>query len=446
MERKIETLKELYERAQRVLVKGVSASSRFNPTLGYPLYITSGNGSKIYDIEGREYIDYNLSHGATFLGYNHPRFREAFVKAIEMGLLCGYETEYHYKLANLIVESIPCAEKVRFATSGSEANSVALRISRKFTGKKKYLKFQGHFHGLHDYFVYNTHSLFTELNTEGVITLSVESEGIPQEISGLVEVIPWQNLDILEKVLKSKGREIAAIIMEPINYNSGCFIATKSYMEGVRELCTAYNIVLIYDEVLSGFRTGVGCAQEYYGVKPDLCTLAKAVANGAPLAVIAGKAELMEQLTPIGKVVHSGTYAGHLFPVLAGIASIEEFRKSGFYDNIYCIADKLYQGLQSLFDRHSFPARVKGIGARFGIHFGVKQDITRYEEVAGSFDSKLASQFYYACFERGIYFHNYGTLVKAGHHGFSASHSENDIDLTLQRIDDVLKRVKFKVS
>lgn len=433
-------LEQLFATAQHYLVKGVSASTRFNPTLGYPLYLSRGDGARIYDLEGKGYLDYNLSFGATFLGHNHPRIRQAIERGLDMGIICGYDTDYHSLLARMITEVIPCAELVRFLNTGSEATMVALRVARAYTGKSKILKFEGHFHGLHDPIMFNASSPQAKITPAGYIEPQAESLGVPASLAELVIVIPWKDTAMLEKALQEHGSEIAAVIMEPINYNSGCIVADKDYMQAVRELTIQHGVVLIYDEVLSGFRTGLGGAQEYYGVTPDLCTLAKAIANGLPLAVLAGKREIMEQLAPMGKVSQSGTYTGHLFGVLAAIASLEEMRQPEFYPHIYRLADQLYTGVQELFDRYKIPARIQGLGARFGIFFGVQEEVRHYRQVS-QLDTALAEKFYRGCFDQGIYLHNYGSMVRGGHHGFSAAHTLQDIERTLEGIETVLRQL-----
>src|SRR5581483_11421994 len=264
---------------------------------------------RLFGVDGKDYIDFNLSHGATFLGHGHPIIKQAVQQAMDIGVYAGYETEYHTALARAVVNTIPCAEMVRYANSGSEGTLTTLRMARAYTGKKKLLKFWGHFHGLHDYVLYNAHSpLEPRHDTNPYLPSLVESAGVPSELDDLVIVIPGKDEAALEQAVREHGHEIAAIMMEPINYNQGAISASKEYMQFVRDIATRNNIVLIYDEVLSAFRTGPDCAQGYYGVTPDLCVLAKAVANGAPMAIIAGKADLLNTLTPVGDVLHSGTY------------------------------------------------------------------------------------------------------------------------------------------
>lgn len=431
----------LFDFASRYMVAGVSGSARLNAALGRPLYLTHGDGCRVYDVDGRAYIDYNLSHGATFLGHNHPQIRKAIQQALDMGVICAYETEHHSRLAEMICRLVPCAEQVRFANSGSEATFAAIRAARALTGKQKILKFEGHFHGLHDYVVWNAHGpARDELPTYPYVPPQVESAGVPPPLADLVIVIPWNDPAAFRQAMREKADELAAVICEPVNYNSGCIPPKPGMLELLREETTRRGIVLIFDEVLSAFRVALGGAQEYYGVTPDVCTLAKAVANGLPLAVVAGRREFMQVLSPLGPAAHSGTYSGHLFAVLAAIASLGEIRQKGFYDPIFANAERLYGGLAKLFDSHGVPARVQGLGARFGIYFGVTKEVANYQDAA-RIDGELGYRFIRACFERGVYFHNYGRLA-LGHHGFCAAHTPADIEESLDRVEDALRAMR----
>lgn len=423
---------ELKAAAEQYLPGGVGANGRYNPVLGHALYIARGEGSRIWDVDGREYIDLNLSHGATFLGHGHPSTKAAVTEALERGAVCGYETEKHVELGRMICETIPCAERVRFANSGSEATMVALRLARAVTGRRKVLKFWGHFHGLHDYVLYNAHSPLAASPGERITPVR-ESAGIPSDLDDLVVVIPWNDPEALDAALAESGPEIAAVIMEPINYNQGCLVATREYLEMVRRRCSEHGIVLIFDEVLSAFRTGPGCAQAYYGVTPDLCTVGKAIANGIPIAVIAGRAAIMDHLKPGGDTAHSGTYSGHLFAVCAAIATLREVHRPGFYERINAAATHLYTGLNEIFGRRGVRARAQGLGARFGIYFGFTEAVSSVAEALRQ-DRDVAARFIRAAADRGVYLHSYGALV-AGHHGFSASHTMADLDEVLDRLD-----------
>jgi glutamate-1-semialdehyde 2,1-aminomutase len=268
----------------------------------------------------------------------------------------------------------------------------------------------------------------------------VESGGVPPQLADLVIVIPWNDPAAFRQAVREREQEIAAVICEPVNYNSGCIRPEPGMLELLREETAKRGIVLIFDEVLSSFRMAAGGAQEYYGVTPDVCTLAKAVANGLPLAVVAGRRDFMKALSPLGPAAHSGTYSGHLFSVLAGLATLAEISQPDFYARIFANADRLYGGLQRLLDSHGIPARVQGLGARFGIYFGVTQEIKTYQAAARN-DGELGRRFIRACFERGVYFHNYGRMA-LGHHGFSAAHAPADIDESLTRVEDALKSMR----
>jgi glutamate-1-semialdehyde 2,1-aminomutase len=431
----------LHDFAARYLVAGVSGSGRVNAALGRPLYLARGDGCRVYDVDGRAFIDYNLSHGATFLGHNHPAVRQAIQRALEMGVICAYETEEHSRLAALISRTVPCAEQMRFANSGSEATLAAMRVARAVTGRSKILKFEGHFHGLHDYAVWNAHSApRTSFPTYPYVPLEADSAGVPPEIAPLVIVVPWNDPTAFAQAMREHGDEIAAVICEPVNFNSGCILPLPGMLELLRTETTRRGVLLIFDEVLCGFRMAAGGAQAYYGVTPDLCTLAKAVANGLPLAVVAGRRDYMRVLSPLGPAAHSGTYSGHLFGVLAAIASLGVICQEGFYGAIAASADRLYGGLSKLFEAHGVPARVQGLGARFGIYFGITAQVTAYQE-ARRMDGELAYRFIRACFDRGLYFHNYGRMA-LGHHGFSASHTAADIDETLDRVERALQAMR----
>jgi glutamate-1-semialdehyde 2,1-aminomutase len=433
----------LFDFASKYLVGGVSGSARLNAAIGRPVYLTHGDGCRLYDVDGNVYLDYNLSHGATFLGHNHPQIRKAIQQALDMGVICAYETEHHSRLAEMICRVIPCAEHVRYANSGSEATFAAIRLARTLTGKQKLLKFEGHFHGLHDYVVWNAHGPVRDtLPSYPYIPTYVESAGVPPQLADLVIVIPWNDQAAFRQAIREHEHEIAAVICEPVNYNSGCILPEPGMLELLREETAKRGIVLIFDEVLSSFRMAAGGAQEYYRVTPDVCTLAKAVANGLPLAVVAGKRDFMKVLSPLGPAAHSGTYSGHLFSILSALASLGQITQPGFYDSIFANATRLYTGLQGLFDAHQVPARVQGLGARFGIFFGITKEVKNYQEAA-RIDGDLGLRFIRACFERGVYFHNYGKIA-LGHHGFSAAHTAADITETLGRVEDAVKAMAEK--
>ncbi len=429
----------LYEFARNYMPGGVSSSIRMCRSLGYPLYIQRGEGSKVYDVDGNEYIDLHMSHGATILGHNNSKIKAAIQKALHMGIICSYETEYHSQVAKKISELVPCAEMVRFVCSGTESTMHVIRLAREFTGREVILKFEGHFHGYHDYLMYSYSPPVEKAGSPDSPIPYVQSGGVPRQISDLLIVVPFNNLAAFEKAVKKHKDRLAAVIMEPINYNAGCIVPTREYANAIREITKNNDILLIYDEVLSAFRTGPGGGQEYLGVTPDLCTIGKSVAGGTPLSVFAGKREIMEHLQPLGNCQHSGTYNGHLIPIMAAQACLEEISSAGFYDHIYKLADQLYSGLDMIFRDTGVPGRVQGLGSRFGIYFGIEEEVTNYR-IAAKSDDELGRKFFSAALRHGVLFCD--SWGKASHHGYSAAHTETDIEQVLERIEAAMKDVK----
>jgi glutamate-1-semialdehyde 2,1-aminomutase len=419
---------ELAQQAKSVLAGGVSASMRLHPYLGQPFYLSRGEGAHVYDLDGKQYIDFNMSNGATLLGHGHPAVQEALRNGIDMGMVAAGEMEYQEQLARALTEIIPSAERVRFASTGTEMTSLAIRIARHVTGRTKLLKFDGHFHGQTEMFLYRT-----DPETGAVVP---SSGGVPESGADDVVMVPFNDIASFDAAIARNQGEIAAVIVEPVHFNIGCVTPEEGFLEHLRAVTKAEGIILIFDEVLSGFRMHIAGAQGHYGVTPDLTTLAKALGNGMPLSALVGPAELMEQLAPVGPVVHSGTYSGHILPVLAGIASVGQLRQEGVYDTLLENAETFYRDLQRIFDNRGIPATVQGLGARFGIYFGVTDPVRNFAD-ANLHDHELNEQFVRGCLERGVYFHAYNRAGAPGHCGFSLSHTREDFDTALNVIDDV---------
>ena len=425
---------ELHSFAEAYLPAAVGAGGRFNGSLGRPMYFARGDGARLYGMDGREYLDFNLSHGATILGYNHPATRKAIQQAIDMGIIAACETEFVARLAAKVCETVPCAEMVRFATSGMEATALAIRIARGATGREKIVRFEGHFHGFHNDVMFNASG--PAWTGPWPIPPRADSAGIPRSAADLVIVLPWNDPEALDRTFARHGDAIAGVICEPINYNSGCIPPEGGYLATLRALTQRHGSVLIFDEVLSAFRTGPQCAQGHYGVTPDLCAIAKGIANGAPIALVAGRRDLMRLLAPLGPVAHSGTYTDHLFGILAGLACLEELTAPGAYPPMLAVADRLYRGLNDIFARRGVPGRVQGLGIRFGLFFGLDTPVRCYRDAAAR-DVEMWHRFVRGCVERGVYFQSIGHAI--GHHGISASHTAQDIDWALERMEDVIR-------
>jgi glutamate-1-semialdehyde 2,1-aminomutase len=429
------TVEELFTEAQAVLAGGVSASMRLHPYLGRPLYVQRGEGPYLFGLDGKRYIDFNMSNGAALLGHDHPAVKQAVLAGVESGIICAAETPFHEQLAATLVEIIPAAERVRFSSVGSEVTLVALRIARHATGRSKYLKFDGHFHGLTEPWLYRRAD---PLDDSSEIVPS--SGGVPAAGEADVVMVPWNDVDAFETAMVRHSAELAAVICEGIHYNAGCIPPEPGFLELLRARCSEHGIVFVMDEVLSGFRTDLGGAQAHYGVTPDLTTHAKALANGLPLSSVSGREELMLGLAPTGPVVHSGTYSGHLLSVLAALATLEELRRSGVYAGINATGDAFYGELQAIFDRAGVPARVQGLGARFGIYFGITEPVRTWSD-ALPHDHELNRRFATGCFERGVYFHGYTRQGPPGHAGFSLAHSVEDFAETLAVVESVCREL-----
>lgn len=431
----------LFATARTVLPGGVSSSIRHNKALGRPFYVGRGEGAYIYDLQGREYVDLLTSHGATILGHNHPGIRAAIEEALRCGIVCSSETPAQSRVAAALAEMVPCVDMVRFTCSGTEATMHAIRLAREFTGREKIIKFDGHFHGFHDYVMWNYGGWSAGGSEEqagpaGAPPPMARSGGIPSGIAEYVLVLPFNDLDAVRRTLWLHGREIAAVILEPIHYNAGCIVPTKEYLHGLRELTREYAVILIFDEILSAFRTGPGCAQAYFNVVPDLCTIGKCVAGGTPLSVFGGRREIMEHLRPLGNAEHSGTYNGHLIPIMAAEVCLREISRPGFYPHLYALADRLYDGMNAIFHRQAFPARCQGLGARFGLYFGITDEVKTYRDTERQ-DATLALRFFKGMADRAVYFCDGGG--KPMHHGFSSAHTPADMDRVLQATEDTVK-------
>jgi glutamate-1-semialdehyde 2,1-aminomutase len=428
-----------YRRACGSLAGGVSASTRLNRALGHPLYFDRAAGCRLWDLDGREYVDLCCSHGATLLGHGDPRVRRAVETVLERGAACSYENELHTDLAELLCQTVPCLERVRFTGSGTEATMHCLRLARAYTGRSKILKFEGNFHGYHDQVMFAIGTPADRLGPESDPALFPGSSGIAAGLDQNLVVVPYNRPDLLEAACRRHGPELACLLCEPIYYNAGCIVPAPEFLDALVRLSREHGALLIFDEVLSAFRMCPGGAQEYLGVTPDLCTLGKAVGGGFPLSVFGGRREIMERLMPTGDCQHSGTYNGHPVAVAAGLAAVTAYREPDFYQHVQTVAERLYEGLSGIFGRHGLSARVQGLGARFGIYFGVPGKVTSYRDAVRHHREQML-RFIAAAIGHGVYFHDYGGA--ACHHGFCAAMTLADVDETLKRLDDAVREMK----
>jgi glutamate-1-semialdehyde 2,1-aminomutase len=429
---------EQFELARAALAGGVSSSTRFNRAIGRAMLFDRAEGCRVWDLDGREYIDLCTSHGATLLGHGDRRVRAAIESVLARGAACSYENEAHTELARLLCATIPSCQRVRFTSSGTEATLHVIRLARAFTGKPKLLKFEGNFHGYHDQVMFSIGTPADQLGDDDSPAVFPGSTGMTRDIEKQLVIVPYNRPDLLERAFERHGDELAAAICEPVWYNAGCIVPTGEFMSTLRRLTQRYGALLIFDEVLSAFRMAPGGAQQYLGVTPDLCTLGKAVGGGVPLSVFGGRADIMQRLMPEGDCQHSGTYNGHAIAVAAGAAAVSAYRQPGFYDHLFQLGARLFDGLNEIFARHQVPGRVVGLGARFGVYFGIDPPRTYRDVVKHRRDLML--RFVAAAISSGVYFHDYGGA--ACHHGFCAAMTLADVEVALERLDGAVACMK----
>jgi glutamate-1-semialdehyde 2,1-aminomutase len=311
-----------------------------------------------------------------------------------------------------------------------------LRLARAYTGRDKVLKFEGNFHGYHDQVMFAIGTPAAQLGPENAPTPYPGSAGIPAGVAANLVLVPYNRPDLFETAFRRHAHELAAVICEPVYYNAGCIIPSPEFVALVRQLTRDYGVLLIFDEVLSAFRMALGGAQQYLNIIPDLCTLGKAVGGGQPLSVFGGRRDIMERLMPQGDCQHSGTYNGHMLAVAAGLAAVTAFRQPGFYDHIFQVAERLTTGMNALFAQNGIDARAQGLGARFGIYFGVPDPIRNYRDAVHHRREQML-RFVKAAIEHGVYFHDYGGA--ACHHGFCAATTLADVDEALTRLKRALR-------
>jgi glutamate-1-semialdehyde 2,1-aminomutase len=377
-----------------------------------------------------------MSHGASLLGHNHPKIKQALEYAQELGIICSYETVHHSALANKITQMVPCAEMVRFAGSGTETIMHAIRLARTATGRQKIIKFEGHFHGYSDDVLYSFAPPLERAGPSDAPIPYPQSAGIAQTSSKNIIVVPFNDPAALEQAFAAYGHEAATLIMEPVNYDAGCILPQPGFIQFCRELCNRYQVLLFFDEVLTAFRMAPGGAQEYFGIVSDLCVLGKAIGGGMPISAIAGKREVMRHFRPVGQSEHSGTYIAHLTSVLGARAALDEYSKPDFYPHLNRLGQRFFSGLTEIINRSPIPLTLQHVGPRFGLYFGIAgQEITNYRQAARQ-DYSIFHRFIAGCIKNGVYFH------VSPHHGFSAAHTQGDLDQVLQ----VIERVLFEMA
>lgn len=420
----------LLERAAKVMAGGVSSEFR---KLNYPhaMFYSHGKGSRIYDVDGNEYLDFTLSQGPLILGHSHPGVLEAVAAYSAQGQLYAGQHIKEIELAEAINRLIPSAELMRFCLDGSEAVHTAFRIARAKTKRKKFLRFEGHFHGWLDNVAWGMSAPSADaLGSRENPVAYPWSEGIPQSSRDEFMILPWNDLDLVRKTIAAHYQDIAAIITEPVMCNNGCIIAQEGFLQGLRELCTEYGIALIFDEVITGFRLGLGGAQSYFNITPDLSIFAKAFASGYPISVIAGKREWMS-LVEQSKVLHAGTMNAGNATVAAALATISILEEENPYPRMFQLGNELMEGLRGAAEKHNINILVQGPGPMFNTAFTNLPAIKDYRD-ALSADRQQLGAFIAGMHRRGI------RVIGRGLWYISAAHTQEDIQHAIATADEVL--------
>jgi glutamate-1-semialdehyde 2,1-aminomutase len=419
--------RERYERARRVLAGGVSSGLR-SQARPYPLYFRQGSGSRITDVDGNSYLDYTLAWGPLILGHAPPALAAALASQLKCGLTFGAQHELEFELAELLTDVIPCADQVCFANSGTEIVQLALRLARAATGRRKLLKFEGHYHGWADSVLLSYHPSRAEIASSNGMPIPV---GAGQSPPDHTLVAQWNDRAGTEALFELYGSDIAAVICEPLLANSGCIPPRPGFLEFLRTLTLRHGAVLIFDEVITGFRLHLKGAQGWYGVVPDLATYAKAVGAGTPLSVLAGRADYMS-LIASGKVVHAGTLNGNPLALTASRAALGVLMQDGgeALDRLRCLGLRLRSGLEAILSAHHFQVVTSGEGSIFQLSF-MQKPAYCYRDLLEA-DTLLYSDFALCLLAEGI------LVLPDGRWYLSLAHTGEDVDLTLETVDRVL--------
>jgi glutamate-1-semialdehyde 2,1-aminomutase len=422
---------ELYSKANKFTPGGVHTSIR---NISPHLIFTKGQGAYVFDADGNRYIDYQAAFGAYILGHCYPKVTDRVIEAIQKTDLYGVgTTDLEIELAEKICRHVPSAEMVLFCNSGSEATYHAIRLSRAVTGRTKLIKFQGCYHGWHDYVARNM------LSTPDMIgKRDPGSAGMMDEAVDHTLVCTFNDLANVEQTFREHPGQIAALIVEPIPHNIGCIMPQPGFLAGLKELCRIYGSILIFDEVITGFRHHIGGYQKIAGVTPDLTTMAKAMGNGFPIAAVAGSKELMERYNtkPGGDVWFAGTFNGHAVGTAAAIATIEEMESQPVHEHVFALGDRMRNGVRQILDRLGIEAYVAGFGSVWTTYF-MNREPLNYTDLMDN-DADFYVAYRRKLVERGIF--KMPMNLKRNH--ISYSHTEEHIDSTLQTIEDVLKELK----
>ena len=418
---------ELFARAQRHIPGGVNSPVRaFRSVGGTPCFFERALGPRIWDADGHEYIDYVGSWGPMILGHSHPDVLKAVCDAAAKGLSFGAPTGREVEIADLLTELVPSMDMVRLTSSGTEATMSAIRLARGYTGRNKIIKFEGCYHGHGD-------SLLVKAGSGALTFGQPSSAGVPPELAALTLVLDYNDAAQLAETFARIGDEIAAVIVEPIVGNMNLIVPTAAFLQTMRAVCTQHGAVLIFDEVMTGFRVALGGAQALYGITPDLSTFGKVIGGGMPMGAFGGRRDIMEMLAPLGPVYQAGTLSGNPVAVAAGLTTLNLVRAEGFHARLGATTTRLMQGLTEAAARHGVAFSAQSVGGMFGLYFRASVPNT-YAEVMEC-DKEAFNRFFHAMLDAGIYL-----APSAFEAGFvSAAHGEAEITATLAAADRVFK-------
>ncbi len=417
---------DLFQAAQAHIPGGVNSPVRaFRGVGGDPIFFKKGEGAYLTDEDDKQYIDYVASWGPAILGHSHPKVLAAVAETIKSGLSFGAPTELETRMADRVCEIMPSMEMIRMVSSGTEATMSAIRLARGFTGRDKIVKFEGCYHGHAD-------SLLVKAGS-GALTLGVPtSPGVPAALAEHTLTLNFNDLDQVRDTFAKIGGQIACIIVEPVAGNMNCVPPKAGFLEGLREICDQYESVLIFDEVMTGFRVALGGAQAHYGITPDLTTLGKVIGGGMPVGAFGGKREIMEQIAPLGPVYQAGTLSGNPVAMAAGLANLEEISKPGFYEELGRLTEKLAKGFVTRAQAFNIPMCENHVGAMFGVFFSSEEKVENFYQVTQC-DLERFQLFYHGMLNEGVYL-----APSAYEAGFvSAAHSDRDIKQTLVAAEKV---------
>ena len=421
----------LFTRAQKTIPGGVNSPVRaFKAVGGTPRFITKADGPYMWDADGKQYIDYVQSWGPMVLGHNNPQIRQAVIDASEFGLSFGAPTEAEIIMAETVSKLVPSMEMVRMVNSGTEATMSAIRLSRGYTGRNKIVKFEGCYHGHAD-------SLLVKAGS-GALTMGVPSSpGVPANVAEHTLTVEYNNIDSVKEVFNAHGNDIACIIVEPVAGNMNCIPPVEGFLEGLREVCDEYGSLLIFDEVMTGFRVSRGGAQERYGIKPDLTCLGKVIGGGMPVGCFGGRRDILTHIAPTGPVYQAGTLSGNPVAMAAGLAAMQQIQEDGLYEGIFENTQALADGMQALANKHGIKLSTNVAGSMFGIFFTDIERVTNYQQAINC-NTEQFNKFYHGMLEQGVY------LAPASYEaGFvSKAHDKEIIAKTLEAADKVFAMLK----